>query len=211
MNFERFEFKELEIDSYQVKDVLRCLVHSILFNRALGAFQPKDMECKEIENVGYAKVDDANVDERVETGIDRFASAWTKSGSTKGNVCVGFYEKSVKKNFFGFGAKEEKMFWERWIIPLSFPSPLESSKPKTLAEKEKVQERRQRRLVENLLYLVSCINEKKDHIPPMKSNTAVALAFSFEISFTTGEKADESWGFNTLKRLLKQGPPMLLS
>ena len=34
-------------------------------------------------------------------------------------VCLGFHEKSVKKNFFGFGAKEEKVYWERWIIPIT--------------------------------------------------------------------------------------------
>jgi hypothetical protein len=61
------------------------------------------------------------------------------------------------------------------------------------------------------MYLVSSINEKRDHIPPLKSNSPAALAFSFELSFTFGDKADESWGLNTIKRMLKQGPPMLLS
>lgn len=165
-------------------------------------------------------------------------------------VCVGFYEKSVKKNFF-FGMKEEKLFWERWIIPLALTS--DKDRPKTQADRDRATADRHDTLVDNLLFLVSCVNEKKEHIPPMKSGAGVALAFSFEISFTTGEKTDESWGLNTIKvgtrrdgnantrrartqnvhecqarssccaplivvlafsfsqRMLKQGPPMLLS
>ena len=33
--------------------MLQCLLHSILFNRALGAFQPKDAECAEMDNMPY--------------------------------------------------------------------------------------------------------------------------------------------------------------
>jgi hypothetical protein len=55
------------------------------------------------------------------------------------------------------------------------------------------------------------VDSSRDHIPPMKSHPAVSLPFSFEISFTTGEKQEESWGFNTIKKMLKQGPPLLLS
>ena len=36
-------------------------------------------------------------------------------------VCLGFYEKkSEKKGFWSFaGPKEEKVYWERWIMPIS--------------------------------------------------------------------------------------------
>ena len=59
------------------------------------------------------------------------------------------------------------------------------------------------------MYLVLSINEKRDHIPV--KNLPAPLYFSFELSFTFGEKADESWGLATIKKMLKQGPPMLLS
>jgi hypothetical protein len=160
------------------------------------------------------------VDDSVERGIDRFTTAWNKSGSLRGNVCVGFYEKSTKKTFL-FGTKEEKMFWERWIIPLALAdqksaggggsSAAGGKSANTQGERDRLARERQQRLVENLVYLVSCVNEKKDHIPPVKSSSTVALAFSFELSHTTGEKTDESWGLSTIKRMLKQGPPMLLS
>lgn len=41
-------------------------------------------------------------------------------------MCLGFYEKkSEKKGFWSFaGPKEEKVYWERWIMPInSVPNP----------------------------------------------------------------------------------------
>lgn len=75
-----------EIDSSQIKGVLQCLLHSILFNRALGAFTPKDAECVEMEGLPYAKLDDAGVDSCVDSYIERFVTGLKKSGSSKGNV-----------------------------------------------------------------------------------------------------------------------------
>lgn len=96
------------------------------------------------------------------------------------------------------------MFWERWIIPLTFTSSSSSSastnqQPKTQIERDRIAIERHQKLTQNMIYLVTCINEKKEHIPPNKTNTPVALAFSFEISHATGEKSDETWGLSTLK------------
>ena len=158
--------------------------------------------------IHQAMIDDALVESSVETGIDRFTSAWNKSGASRGVVFVGFHEKSVKKGFFG--SKEEKIFWERWVIPLVLTS--EKDRPRTSSDRERVALARHAALTSNLLYVVECVNAKKDHLPPMKHAPAVPLAYSFEISHTTGEKADESWGIsNTFKRLLEKGPPLLLS
>lgn len=43
------------MEPFQVKEVLRCLVHSILFNRALGSFQPRDAECTAVDNIAYVR------------------------------------------------------------------------------------------------------------------------------------------------------------
>lgn len=207
MNFERFDFQEMCLESLEVRDVLRCLLHSVLFNRAMGAVAPRDAECTSMNNVAYAKINDPAIEDAVEGFIDRFLKSWHKSGSSKAQVCLGFYERSVKKSVWFGGSKEEKTFWERWLIPLSFVSDKPSAK--TAHAREEEHAARAARLVENLLYLVRCVNEKKEHLPPSKS--ASALPFHFELSFTTGDKSEESWGMSTLKRMLKQGPPMLLS
>ena len=122
-------------------------------------------------------------------------------------MCLGFYEKkSEKKSFWSMGPKDEKVYWERWILPLTVCS---APSGKSQAERDATASARYARLLECLLYLVSSINEKRDHIPV--KNLPTPLYFSFELSFTFGDKADESWGLSTIKRMLKQGPPMLLS
>ena len=53
------------------------------------------------------------------TGATPVGSCFGCAPHPHAQVCLGFHEKSVKKNFFGFGAKEEKIYWERWIIPIT--------------------------------------------------------------------------------------------
>jgi len=215
-NFERFEFKEMELEPYQAKDVLRCLLHSILFNRALGSFQPKDAECVAVENVPYAKLDDPIMDDSLEGDIDRFMTSWTKSGSKKAKLSLSFYERVEKKSFAFFGGKDEKLHWERWVLPLVQHN--EKDRPKTQADRDRVSAARHSRLLENLFYLVTMVNDRREHIPTGKlskdhasSSSPSPLTFNWEINFAFGEKSEESWTINTLKRMLKQGPPMLLS
>ncbi len=80
----------------QLKGALQCVLHSILFNRALGPFFPKDAEClafgtsdggsTPIGGVPYAKLDDAHVDSLVDAFLDRFAAAMAKGDNREGQV-----------------------------------------------------------------------------------------------------------------------------
>lgn len=267
MNFERHEFPPLEVSPSQLKGVLQCVLHSVLFNRALGAFFPKDAECVEfgargggdaatgVSNNGmgvpYAKLDDAHVDALVDSFLDRFLLGLGKAGARQGQVCLGFHEKvAKKKSLLSWGqTAEEKVFWERWIVPVqldavpstntssntntqvggthaadtgaastaaaasisggsssSSTSPVAPSPPPSATDAV-----RRARLVECLTYLVFRCNEKREHIPPLKSTAVAAaapLAFSFELSFTAGGKKEDSWG-TQLGKLLSIAPPML--
>lgn len=60
---------------------------------------------------------------------------------------------------------------------------------------------------DRLLYIVQKVNDFKDHIPPITKKESAAV-FPFEISFSLGDKSDDSsWG---LFNMLKQGPPKLM-
>jgi len=272
MNFERHEFPALEVSPAQLKGVLQCVLHSVLFNRALGSFAPKDAECNEFGgpsllldpqtgassggggawSVPYAKLDEPNVDGLIDAFLERFAGALSKAAVTpapdsssgggggggvrEGQVCLGFHEKVVKKkNFLSWGGpSEEKVFWERWIVPIrcdataapaaqaasagaaaeaaassaaAAAAPASSSISASGASPSSVDLSRRARLVECLTYLVFRCNEKREHIPPLKSSSNAALAFSFELSFSVGGKKDDSW--STFTKLLAMTPPML--
>ncbi len=134
-------------------------------------------------------------------------------------VCLGFHEKVQKpKSFLSWGGKsEEKVFWERWIVPIRCDSFTESSGAAAgdatasaggFSAPSPLQLLRRARLSECLTYLVFRCNEKREHIPPLKASSTAALAFSFELSFTVGGKKDDSWGTQFTK-LLSMTPPIL--
>ena len=94
MNMEVFELDQpLEVEPSQVKQALRCLLHTILFNRALGSITPREVslfcsallfilltcfvgyhhaqvEC-DIFEISYARVDDERIQSTVEKNIDK--------------------------------------------------------------------------------------------------------------------------------------------
>ena len=345
MNLERFDLSPLELELFQVKEVVRCLLHSILFHRALNAIRPCQQECEVFDHITYAKIDDPAIAKTVDAAVERcyhtcekithaahmhhqqqlialqqaqqhnaahaggsvpggggsrmsVAGAGTGSAGTGdgaapadgGVLCVGFYALQMRKTWFS--AKEERVFWERWRIPITLVT--DSSATQTynattstansgasytnsansgggsrrsysgvgsngssgstgsksgssnLSSQQSDRDRRQAQraaaLLDRLMQIVMLVNEKKDHIPPLKSAGAVAaagapgggvgggaggaagapsgsgggsggggIAFPFDITFSTGDDAeDESWGIHTFKKMLKQGPPMLM-
>jgi hypothetical protein len=42
MNCEVCQLKELEVESFEIREVLRCILHTIVFHRALGLIRPKE-------------------------------------------------------------------------------------------------------------------------------------------------------------------------
>nr|ABA97969.1 Glycosyl hydrolase family 9 protein, expressed [Oryza sativa Japonica Group] len=45
MNCETCQLKELELEPREIKDVLRCILHTIFFHRTLSLVRPKDFDC----------------------------------------------------------------------------------------------------------------------------------------------------------------------
>lgn len=226
-NFERFELMEMEVEPGHIKEVLRSIVHTLLFNRALGSLQPVEASSALFQQITYAKIDDPLIDNHVDRDIDKFIMSIHKNRSEKANYYVSFYEKQAKKGMWPFSAKEEKLVWEIWNIPLHIkhaplqlnntqqppqqPPPPASAhpSPSSPAEISSVQ-RAEHALLANMHRMVEQLNNKTQHIPPIKQSGA-ALTFNFECSYSCGGQPDDNWGLSTLKRMIKQGPPMLLS
>ncbi len=47
---------EQELELKEVKEVVRCFLHTILFNRALGTIKPKEVECDPPFDITYVRV-----------------------------------------------------------------------------------------------------------------------------------------------------------
>jgi len=201
MNLQLFELAPVEVERFQVKEVLRCLLHTILFNRALGTIKPKEVEC-DVFDITYARVDDDKIHKEVEGQIEAFDTALTKAATpAKTNTCVlSFYDKVKRTRWGGLSSAEEKVYWEQWAIPIA----VAKDKPKTVAERDRRHLQRQSAVRERLFTILSQVNDKRDHIPPFKKEI---ICFPFEITFAN-ESSDSGWGM--FKRMVQQGPPLLI-
>ena len=52
---------EMEVEYRQIHEVLRCLIHTIVFNRALGCITPVEVDSELFDDVTYVKCDDQKV------------------------------------------------------------------------------------------------------------------------------------------------------
>eukprot|EP00744_Colponema_vietnamica_P001386 GILI01002295.1.p1 GENE.GILI01002295.1~~GILI01002295.1.p1 ORF type:complete len:231 (-),score=37.09 GILI01002295.1:84-776(-) len=229
MNFEQFILDEIQIERFQAKEVLRCLLHSIIFNRALGVVAPRETE-SELFDLTFMRCGDPSVDKNVEENIEMFCNALDATNQPTGQMVLSFYERREKKMLFGLSKQEEKVVWEQWVIPLRVSHPHSSSStvsvsasasrnslsysPSTLSPSgapfgfEPSERMRRQSEVENVLreclfYIVRKVNEKKDHIPPVSDSSKI-VTFPFEI--TVPAQNDSSWNWDMLRMLR---PPIL--
>merc|ERR1711871_1292997 len=71
MNCEHFVIDDLHVQDFQVKEALRCLLHSILFQRALGLITPTEVESPLFEGVTYMRCHDVALEKLVEEKVEQ--------------------------------------------------------------------------------------------------------------------------------------------
>lgn len=199
MNLERIELESLQVEPYQLREVSRCLLHTILFARALGQVEPREMEC-EVFDVVYAKCFDRGIENMVELGVEKFHVQMERTRKDRGFLVLSFYDKLQKKNWFS--TKEEKRHWERWIV--HFEVTRERDKSITDTETKQKQKRRQEALRDRIEKIIATASRRVDHIPRMPRDVS---CFPFEITFNCGYNgSQEEWGLiNNLQKMVKQG------
>ncbi|THH27517.1 hypothetical protein EUX98_g6664 [Antrodiella citrinella] len=101
---------DLVLDRHTAKDVLRAVLHSILFHRLLGFVLPKTFE---VLDVTMPAVDDANVEQLVDQKVDVFWKGIEGGLSKRGQISVTFSEKRAKKSWFLVG--EVSIY--RYLVP----------------------------------------------------------------------------------------------
>lgn len=79
-----------KVEEHQVREVLKCIIHTIIFNRALGHVSPRDMDLQLI-NISYVEVADDEIDRLVEEGlrkVDAFLKTLPRPSSASGGSTV---------------------------------------------------------------------------------------------------------------------------
>ncbi|KAK0473944.1 autophagy-related protein [Armillaria novae-zelandiae] len=113
---------DLVLDRSTTKDVLRAMLHSILFHRLFGIVKPQTFEVLDVTMPG---VSDPDVEQMVQEKVDLFWKSIENGGSKRGQILVTFSEKRPKKaSWFGYGGEEE-VPWEEWVINAEIRQPLD--------------------------------------------------------------------------------------
>lgn len=217
MNCEACQLKELVLEPLEIREVLRCILHTIVFHRALGLVRPKDVDC-ELFDITYVQCGDAELEKKVEEKIDQFMGWVEKHPNRKSQISLSFYEVKNKQQTW-FSNKVERLYWEQWHINLHVMTPKARGKthskapivPRDSALEESSSRRAALELTlrEVLFQIIRFVNEKKDHIPPI-SNSEV-ISFPYEITIPSSSDSSFGWHTDVLKRMLQTGHPTMLS
>ncbi|XP_022132990.1 autophagy-related protein 101 [Momordica charantia] len=219
MNCEVCQLKELEVEQFEIREVLRCILHTIVFHRALGLVRPKDIDL-ELFDITYVQCGDVELEKKIDEKIEQFIMWVEKHPNKKSQICLSFYEVKNKQASW-FTNKTERLYWEQWYINLHVAQHSQAHSGKTHPQKTVVDpgeralgERSIRRttleasLREVLFQVIKFVNEKKDHVPPIPSPECVVL-FPYEI--TIPSSSDSAFGMDMIKRMLQTGHPTMLS
>lgn len=101
---------EISVGPGEVADVISCLLHTILTTRLPRGVVPTDVSCPSLPAISYPMYADT---EKINRAIKSFESDASASG-----VVVAFYKSKISYMWFGLVSIEEKIYHERWIIPI---------------------------------------------------------------------------------------------
>ncbi|GER30841.1 autophagy-related protein 101 [Striga asiatica] len=136
-----------DVEHSQIRDILRCILHTILFHRALGLVRPKhiDLELFDITYVGalqFHKVlvdwvfseipavqcGDVELERKIDEKIDQFIDRVEKHPNKKNqghsllnlfHMCLSFYEVKNKQATW-FTNKVERLYLELCLSDSAF-------------------------------------------------------------------------------------------
>jgi len=211
MNCETCHLNELELEPTEIRDVLRCILHTIFFHRTLTLVRPKDVDCDLFE-ITYVQCGLAELEKEVDEKINQFVAWAEKHPNRRSQVCLSFFDEKNKHPGW-FSSKTERIYWEQWFINLHVISPKgqgksRGSKAPTNSKGQALEETSSSSrhdalglLIQEVLFqIINYANEKKDHIPPISDRI-----FNHEILIPSSTDSVFGWNADVLRRALSSG------
>eukprot|EP00978_Attheya_sp_CCMP212_P012964 scaffold32351_cov60-Attheya_sp.AAC.2 len=152
MNCKEHHLPELELATYQVREALQCILHTILFIRSPGPVAPRDVHCEGFD-LTYTRIasDSENksnrlefdVDKKVDDAIESFLRSLSQIGPEllSGCLTLSFFERRATRQLFGLVSHEDKIIWEQWILRVvvnNTPRPVNDDKASVI-ERQRIQ------------------------------------------------------------------------
>ncbi|XP_015161810.1 autophagy-related protein 101-like isoform X2 [Solanum tuberosum] len=192
MNCEVFKLKELDVEQFEIQDVLQCILHTIMFHRASGLIYPKNVDL-ELFEITYMQCNDVVIERKIDEKITQFIDKVKKHPNQKHQICVSFYESKNKQTSW-FTKKVEHRYWEHWYVNLNVahhpkPDSGKSRDSKVVNPEESAPDEREAwhsglelSLREVLFQIINFVKEKKDHIPLIENLEGASFPFEITIS-----------------------------
>ncbi|KAK7685037.1 hypothetical protein QCA50_011873 [Cerrena zonata] len=111
---------DLVLDRSTTKEVLRAVLHSILFHRLFGIVKPQTFEVQDVTMPG---VDDPEIKQLIQDKVDVFWRAVDLRGDKRGEINVLFTEKRARKTWYYLSSQEEEVPWEQWKVKVVVQQP----------------------------------------------------------------------------------------
>jgi autophagy-related protein 101 len=170
---------QISVDRYYLKDVMKAILHTILFHRTLSSIKPGSGTIGPLD-LDFCKVDDLSIDSNIDTQVNEIIQVVDgvqtgKPPQSLIHVVVVFYDKRRGNSPGWFPSKLiEEGSWEEWVITISIT--------RAATEKEQIQSKLQlQKNLESLLVQISHeAGTKREHIPAIVD----ADPFPYQISHT---------------------------
>jgi hypothetical protein len=185
----KFKLELIDSNLYQIKNILRAIIHTILFCRILLLTTPEVVDCS-IFNLSYVKIKNDKVDQKVEEYINEIYDYIENNKSIKLCNINLFLTYINTKSWI-----RSKISWEEWIVSIQI------NRYEKLFDKDE----------NNLSYVIKKILEISDNnydIPPIFSSSNSNIEDYFDIDYdkqTFGKTA-----IGILKSLSKDFPSFSL-
>jgi hypothetical protein len=122
MNCLEYTIPTFQVDSHQLKNILECILHTILFHRMIyKVIKPKDILCSAFESLSYSAIDDPLLDKNVQSKIDSLIKRMNIQYKNTEQIfyfSIGFYQ--LIKHTWPFS--DEHNYTEKWNLSVSIYS-----------------------------------------------------------------------------------------
>ncbi|KAI0275466.1 autophagy-related protein [Gloeopeniophorella convolvens] len=168
---------DIVLDRQNTREILRALLHAILFHRLFGTIKPQTFEVLDVTMPGVA---DPAMERLVEDKVDTFWKGLENVPQKRGQISVTLSRKDQKKAWLGITTYEE-VAWEQWIINA------EIRQPKSEQERQQFNQNLAATLSKSLRTMLTHTSSEQGRgaVPPITN--AEVSPFPLKISVRVGD------------------------